>query len=87
MLRIDVSPIPGHAFFEQTQLEGLLGDDFFQLQGLALEVFDFAGGRRSGRVTGEAPFAGFEELLRPAVVQALGNALAAAEFGDCDFAA
>ncbi len=44
MLRIDVSPISGHAFFEQTQFEGLLGDNFFQLEGLALEVFDLAGG-------------------------------------------
>src|SRR4051812_28045448 len=50
MLRIDVSPIPGDAFFEQAQLEGLLGDDLFQLLSLALEVFDLAAGRRPCRV-------------------------------------
>jgi hypothetical protein len=63
-----ISSFSGHAFFEQTQFEGLLGDDLFQLQGLALEVFDLAGGCRSGRVAGQTPLAGFEELFRPAVV-------------------
>src|SRR5207344_1861936 len=38
-------------------------------------------------VASEASFAGFEELLRPAVVEALGNAFAAAELGDRVFAA
>ena len=70
-----------------TQFEGLLGDDLFQLQGLALEVFDLAGGCRSGRVVGQTPLAGFEELFRPAVVEAFGDPFPAAEFGDRDFAA
>ena len=64
----------------------MLGNDFFQLQGLALEVFDFAGGRRPRRVAGQAPLAGFQELLRPAVVEALGDAFAAAKLGDRDLA-
>jgi hypothetical protein len=82
-----VSPIPGHAFFEQAQLEGLLGDDLFQLLGLALEVFDLAAGRRPCHVRSEPAFASFQKLLRPAVVQAFGDTFAAAELGDGDFAA
>ena len=46
------------------------------------EVLDLVGGRRTRRVAGQAPLAGFQELLRPAVVQALGDALAAAQLGD-----
>ena len=64
----------------------MLGNDFFQLEGLALEILDFAGGRRPRCVAGQAPLAGFQELLRPAVVQALGDAFAPAELGDGDLA-
>ena len=45
MLRIDVSPIRDHAFFEQAQLERLLSDDFLQLLSLALEILDLIAGR------------------------------------------
>ena len=65
----------------------MLGDNLLQLPGLALEVFDFAGCGRPSRVAGETPLAGFEELFRPAVVQALGDALPAAEFGNRGLAA
>ena len=87
MLRIDVAPIPGHAFYKQTEFEGLFSDDFFQLLGLAAQILDFGAGRRTRCVTGEAAFAGFEELFRPAVVEALGDAFTAAEFGDCGVSA
>ena len=60
----------------------MLGDDFLQLLGLASEVFDLAAGRSAGGVAGKAPLAGLEELFRPAVVEALGNAFTAAELGD-----
>ena len=50
-------------------------------QGLALEVFDLAGGCRSHSVAGQTPLAGFEELFRPVVVEALGDPFPAAEFG------
>src|SRR4029450_1228185 len=77
-----VSPIRDHAFFEQAQFERLLGDDFFQLLGLASEIFDFVAGRGAGGIPGQTPLAGLEGLFRPAVVKALGNAFAAAELGD-----
>jgi hypothetical protein len=82
MLRIDVSPIRDHAFFEQSQLERLLGHDFLQLLGLALEILDLVGGRSAGGVARQAPLAGLQELFRPTVVEALGDALAAAQLGD-----
>ena len=87
MLRIDVSPIRDHAFFEQTEFERLLGHDFLQLLGLALEILDLIAGRRSGRVAGEPPLASFEEFLGPAVVEPLGNAFTAAQLGDAHLAA
>jgi len=49
---------------------------------LALEVLDFTIGRRPGRVPGQSALAGFQELFRPAVIQALGNAFAPAQLGD-----
>lgn len=44
------------------------------------------GGLLPRRVAGEATLASFEELLRPAVMEALGDPLAPAQFGDRVFA-
>ena len=64
--------------FEQAQFEGLLGNDFLQLLGLALEILDLAAGRSARRVASQPFLAGFEELFRPAVVHsALLDALVA----------
>jgi hypothetical protein len=87
MLRIDVSPIRDHAFFEQPQFQRLLGDDLFQILGLAAEGLDLVAGGGAGGVAGEPPLASFQELLGPAVVEALGDALAAAQLGDAHLAA
>ena len=76
------APILGHAFFKQPQLKRLLGDDFLQFDSLTFEVFDFAGGGRSGGVACEAAFASFEELFRPAIVEAFGDAFTATELGN-----
>jgi hypothetical protein len=46
------------------------------------EVFDFASSGRPCRIAGETPLAGFEELFRPAVIQALSDTFPAAEFGN-----
>ena len=72
-------PIRNHAFFEQAQFQGLLGDDLLQRPGFPTQVLDLAAGRRPLGVTRKAPFAGLQELLRPGVIQALGDALAPAE--------
>ena len=59
----------------------------FSVLGLAAQILDLVAGRRTRGVAGEPPLAGFQELLRPAVVQALGDAFAAAQLGDAVLAA
>ena len=81
------APIRDHTFFEQPDFEGLLGDDLFQFLRFAPEVLDVAGVGGPLGVTGQAALAGFEELLRPAVVETFGDAFATAQFGDRRFAA
>ncbi len=68
--------------FEQTVLEGRVGDIFLQSTGFATQIFDFVGGGGAGGISGRAPLARLDELLRPGVIQALGDALLAAQFGD-----
>ena len=73
-----VSPIPDHAFFEQPQFECLLGDNLLQVLRLAPELLDLIGRRGPRRVAGEPALAGLQELLRPRVIHALGDAFAPA---------
>jgi len=54
--------------------------------GLPAQVFDLAAGCRSRCVACKAPFSGLQELLRPSVIQALGDALTPAEFRNAVFA-
>lgn len=62
--------------FEQPQFKRLFGDHLLQL--LGPQLLDLIGGGRSGGIPGKPAFAGFQELLRPTVIQALGDPLAAA---------
>src|ERR1700691_1379118 len=82
-----VLPIPVHAFFKQTVLQGQIGHDLFQGGGLAPEILHLARccGSRCG--TRQTAFAGLQEFLGPAVVHRGGNAFAAAQFGDVLLAA
>src|SRR3954471_2689813 len=82
-----VSPIRDHAFFEQPQGERLLGDYLLQLLCLTAQVLDLLRTGRSCRIPGKPALACLKELLRPAVVQALGNPLAPAQLGNAGFAA
>ena len=63
-------------------IAGLLGDNLFQFLRFASEVLHVAGVGRPLGVTRQAALAGFEEFLRPAVVEAFGDAFASAQFGD-----
>ena len=65
-------------FFEQPQLQRLFGDNLLQITGLAAQLLDFVVGGGTRRVTGQPLLAGFEELLRPVVIEALGDLLAPA---------
>src|SRR5260370_35765586 len=75
-----VSPTPDHAFFEKTQFERLLGDNFLQLSRLTAQILDLAARGRPRRIAGKPPLAGLQELLGPTVVKALGNPLAPAHY-------
>ena len=80
-------PIPDHAFFEQTVFQGQVGDDLLERRRFRAELLDLWRGRLAGSIPGQPLFACFEEFLRPRVIQALADALTAAERGNALFAA
>jgi hypothetical protein len=53
-----VSPIPDHAFFEQSVFEGEIGDDLLQRLRFAAEIRHLVGGRGARSVAGKPPFTG-----------------------------
>jgi hypothetical protein len=75
-------PHPRRCFFQQTVLECQVRNAFLQGTGFAAQVLHFAGGRSTGGVAGQATLAGFHELLRPGVIQALSDAFLAAQLGN-----
>ena len=77
-----VVPIREHAFFEQSQLQSLFSHDLFQITGFPTKVFDFSRGRRTRRVARQTLLPCFQELLRPAGIEALGNTLSTAQLGN-----
>src|SRR3984885_7627579 len=82
-----VSPIPDHAFFEQSVFEGEIGHDLLQRLRFAAEILHLVGSRGARRVAGKPPFTGLKELFRPAIVHRRGDALAATQFGNALLAA
>src|SRR4029077_12739221 len=76
-------PHPRSCFFKNP----LLGDDLLQVLLLAPELLDFIGRRRACGVPSKPALASLEELLRPGVIHALGDAFAPAKLGDWGFAA
>src|ERR1700744_1770009 len=77
-----VAPIRDHAFFEQTVLERQIGDALLQGAGFTAQILDLIGRGGARGVTGQAALARLHELLRPSVIQALGDTLLAAQLGD-----
>ena len=86
-ISFEIAPIPGHAFFKKPQFQCLLGNDFFQFTGLAAKVFNFACRSRPSRITGKSALASFHKLLRPFVINTLGNTFTTAKLGDGFFTA
>ena len=68
--------------FEQPQFERLVGDNSFKSCASRLELLDLIGRRGPRRVAGELALASLQELLRPRVIHALGDAFAPAKLGD-----
>ena len=71
-----------HVFFEKTVLQRKFGDQLLQVAHLLAQAFNLARGRLAPGVAGEPLLARFQKLFRPAVIQTLGDALAAAQGGD-----
>ena len=85
-ISFDVSPIRDHAFFKKAQLQCLLGNDFLQITRFTAQGRNFARRSRSGRITGKPTLACLEKLLRPFVINGLGDAFSTAKFGNGLFA-
>ena len=79
--------MPDHVFFEKTVLQRKFGDQLLQVAHLLAQAFNLARGRLAPGVAGEPLLARFQKLFRPAVIQTLGDALAAAQGGDALLAA
>ena len=78
---------PDHPFFKQPVLQHLFGKCFLEVMHLAAQVFDLARGRLAGGMPRKPPLASFQELLRPAVLEALGDPFPTAQLGDAVLAA
>src|SRR6476659_4480081 len=82
----DILPIREHAFFEQTVLQRRFGQRLLQLACLGPQRLDLVGSGLARRVARQPALAGFQELLRPAVIHALRDALLATELSDAGLA-
>ena len=82
-----VAPISQQAFFEQTEFERLLGDNFLQITRFTAQIFHLVSRRRADRIARQPPFPSFHEVLGPLVVNALRYAFTAAQLSNAVFAA
>ena len=82
-----VSPSPDHAFFEQSVFQGEIGNEFLHVAHFMAKVFDLPRAGGAFGIASQPAFASLEELLRPTVIQALGNPLTPAQLCDAMFTA
>jgi hypothetical protein len=69
-------------FDQPDDFQGQISNHLFDVAGFPAETLHlFTGGCACG-ITRKTPLASFQELLRPTVVEALGNTLATAKPGD-----
>ncbi|VWX49366.1 hypothetical protein NOVOSPHI9U_210014 [Novosphingobium sp. 9U] len=80
-------PHPRSCFFEQSVPKRQIGVPFLQGTGLAAQILNLFSRGGAGGVTGQATFAGFHELLRRYVMQALRDAFLATQLGHAVLAA
>ena len=72
-----VVPIRDHAFFEQTVFQCQISNAFLQRASLTAQVFYLIRCGSTRRVASKLALARFHKLLRPGVIQALGDAFTA----------
>ena len=85
--KITLADGAGHTFFEQAVLEGQVSDDLLQGRRLTAQGLDLVGRGGPRRVSRQPALASLKELLRPDIIEALGDALLAADLGDAVLAA
>jgi len=73
-------------FFEQAVLQQYFSQQLFELTRLRLDRLDLVAGRFTGSVACQPLLAGLQEVLRPAVIEILVDALLATQLGDAVFA-
>src|SRR5580700_5596571 len=72
---------------KQTVFESQFGHDLLQSRRLAAKGLDLVRGRGPCSVASQPPLAGFQEVLRPAIIEVLDDPLSAAELSDAFLAA
>src|SRR3954465_14217993 len=82
-----VLPIRRHAFFEQTVLQGQIGDHLLERRGLTPQIVGLVRGGGPGCIASQALLSSLQEVLRPAIVQVLRDPLAATQLGNAVLAA
>ena len=82
-----VAPIPDHAFFKHTVFQSVIGNQFLHVTHFVAKVFHLTGACSAFSIPIQPAFASLKEFLRPTVIQALSDALAAAKLSDTVFAA
>ncbi len=80
-------PHPLSCFFKQTVLQRQIGNALLQGAGFTAQILHLVGGGGTGGVTGQPALARLHELFGSGVIQAMGDALLAAQFGDAVLAA
>src|SRR3954467_4965573 len=80
-------PHPPSRFFEQTVLQGQIGDHLLERRGLTPQIVDLVRGGGPGCIASQALLSSLQEVLRPAIVQVLRDPLAATQLGNSVLAA
>lgn len=78
---------PARVFFEDSVLKNKVGHHFLEGQRLGTQVLNLRAGCLARRITCQALLSRLEKLLGPAIIQALGDTLSAAQLCDTVFAA
>ena len=81
-ISFDILPIRDHAFFQQPELQGLLGNDFFQLARFTAKGAHLSRGGGTSRIASEPTLASLKKFLRPFVIDTLRDAFTAAKLGN-----
>src|SRR5665811_992319 len=86
-ISFDILPIRDHAFFKKAQFQSLFGNNLFEIACFTSQILDFIAIGSSCSIACQTLLSSLKELLRPAVIHALGNAFLTAKFCNAVLAA